>query len=152
MKGSQMLHQWHLTANKNLLPKGIMGRMQPYHSFLLLDHTISGINYQAVYTWTPQKIYKTEAGYKRQAHAPPQNWAPWHSMNKWMWLLLQRKPKENSWHYCKARYPITLSLAFTVGWNHGGGKKQQFLTICIHLQDKLLFFKNNTSICTIITR
>lgn len=61
MKGSQM---HHLTANKNLFPKGIMGRMQPYHSFLLLNHTILGISYQALHTWTPQKYTKQKQGTK----------------------------------------------------------------------------------------
>lgn len=52
-----------------------MGRMQPYRSFLLLNHTISGINYQAVDTRAPRE-YTKQAGYKRPAHAPPQNQAP----------------------------------------------------------------------------
>lgn len=41
-----------------------MGRMQPYHSFLLLNHTIHGISYQALDTWTPQKYTKQKQGTK----------------------------------------------------------------------------------------
>lgn len=41
-----------------------MGRMQPYHSFPLLNHTIRGIRYQALDTWTPQKYTKQKQGTK----------------------------------------------------------------------------------------
>lgn len=46
-----------------------MGRMQPYHSSLLLNHTISGINYQAVDTWAPQEYTKQKQGTKDK-HKP----------------------------------------------------------------------------------
>lgn len=43
-----------------------MGRMQPYHSFLLLNHAISGINYQAVDTRAPWEYTKQKQGTKEQ--------------------------------------------------------------------------------------
>lgn len=41
-----------------------MGRMQPYHSFLLLNLAILGISYQALDTWTLQKYTKQKQGTK----------------------------------------------------------------------------------------
>lgn len=41
-----------------------MGRMERYHSFLLLNHTILGISYQALDTRTPQKYTKQKQGAK----------------------------------------------------------------------------------------